>query len=213
MKNVTRINVATMAQDAEDKKLMTVKEVAEAMDLSVDTIKNCIRRLMADKMQHGKTTLLNEKEVACISKELKGNGQVLNHLTDEDSSRVQKTTTDLEILENYKRANADFMALLSRKYEEEKQKREFAENTINRLSDSRGCYSMNQTAKALKLPYGNIKLYERLRAERILNSDNSPNQEQINSGRFKVVIKFINDKAGSKAVTLTTNKGLVYLAK
>lgn len=128
------------------------------------------------------------------------------YYSEEDSTRVQKTATDLEILEDYKRANADFMALLSRKYEEEKQKREFAENTINRLSDSRGCYSMNQTAKALKL-------HERLRAERILNSDNSPNQEQINSGHFKVVIKFINDKVGSKAVTLTTNKGLSTLRK
>lgn len=52
---------------------MTVREVAEAMGVSYDTIKNCIRRIMPNKMQHGKTTYLNEKEVTCISKELKNN--------------------------------------------------------------------------------------------------------------------------------------------
>ena len=31
---------------------MTVREVAEAMGVSLDTIKNCIRRIMPNKMQH-----------------------------------------------------------------------------------------------------------------------------------------------------------------
>ena len=80
-------------------------------------------------------------------------------------------------------------------------------------ADGTGCFSMNQTAKALKLPYGNIKLYERLRSEGILNADNSPKQEQVNAGHFKVVVKFVNEKIGNKPVTLTTGRGLVYLAK
>ena len=32
---------------------------------------------------------------------------------------------------------------------------ELAESKLNRISDGSGCFSMNQTAKALKLPYGN----------------------------------------------------------
>lgn len=83
----------------------------------------------------------------------------------------------------------------------------------DRIADGTGCFSMNQTAKALKLPYGNIKLYEKLRSMGILNADNSPKQEQIDAARFKVIVKFINEKVGSKPVTLTTAKGLVYLAK
>lgn len=88
-----------------------------------------------------------------------------------------------------------------------------AESVVNRIADGKGCYSMNQTAKALKLPYGNIKLYEKLRSEGILNKDNSPKQEQINSGHFKVVVRFVNEKIGNKPVTLVTGKGLVYLAR
>jgi phage antirepressor YoqD-like protein/transposase len=206
--NLTAVNLTTVTE-----KMMTVREVAMAMGVSTDTVKNCIRRIMPDKMQNGKTTFLNEAEVACISKELKCNGQVLNHLTYENSSQVKNTTTDLEILENYKKANADFVALLNRMYEEEKQKRELAEKTLNRISDGKGCFTMNQAAKALKLPYGNITLYKNLKTLNILNVDNTPRQEQVNNGNFKVVVKFINDTVGNKSVTLVTSKGLVFLAK
>lgn len=60
---------------------------------------------------------------------------------------------------------------------------------------------------------GNITLFEKLRSMQILNQDNTPKQEQINNGNFKVIVKYINDKVGNKTVTLTTGKGLVYLAK
>ena len=194
-------------------KTMTVKEVALAMGVSNDTVKNCIRRVLPNKMQNGKTTFLTEADVAIISKELKGNCKVTEQLTYEAASQVKNTTTSLEILENYKKANDDFVALLNRMYEEEKQKREIAEKSLNRIADGRGCFTINQTAKALKLPYGNKTLFKELHKRNLLNTDNSPKQEQVNSGNFKVVVKFINDKIGNKPVTLVTSKGLVYLAK
>lgn len=194
-------------------KTMTVKGVALAMGVSNDTVKNCIRRVFPNKMQNGKTTFLTEADVAIISKELKSNCKVTEQLTYEAASQVKNTTTNLEILENYKKANDDFVALLNRMYEEEKQKREIAEKSLNRIADGRGCFTINQTAKALKLPYGNKTLFKELHKRNLLNTDNSPKQEQINSGNFKVVVKFINDKIGNKPVTLVTSKGLVYLAK
>ena len=45
-------------------KVMTVKEVAFTIGVSTDTIKNCIRRTFPEKMQNGKTTFLNEQEIA-----------------------------------------------------------------------------------------------------------------------------------------------------
>lgn len=79
---------------------MTVREVAEAMGVSLDTIKNCIRRIMPNKMQHGKTTFLTETQVSLISKELKSNNTVTDRLTVEVSSTVKNTTTELEVLSN-----------------------------------------------------------------------------------------------------------------
>lgn len=88
-----------------------------------------------------------------------------------------------------------------------------AETSLDRIANGKGCFSMNQAAKALKLPYGNIKLFEHLRNAQILNKDNTPKQEHINAGHFKTVVKFVNEKVGNKSVTLVTGKGLVYLAK
>lgn len=96
-------------------KTMTVKEVASAMGVSTDTIKNCIRRIMPNKMQSGKTTLLNEAEVACISKELKINCKVTEQLTCEAASQVKNTTTDLEILNNALSAFTALKDLYNRK--------------------------------------------------------------------------------------------------
>jgi len=105
------------------------------------------------------------------------------------------------------------LQVANRTLEQAMKRAAIAESVVNRIADGSGCFFMNQTAKALKLPYGNIKLYERLRNEGILNADNTPKQEQINAGHFKVVVKFVNDKVGNKPVTLTTGKGIVYLAK
>lgn len=88
-----------------------------------------------------------------------------------------------------------------------------SESVVNRIASGKGCFSMSQTAKALKLPYGRTKLFEKLRGLGLLDGNNTPMQEQVNSGHFKVVVKYVNEQVGNKAVTLTTGKGLVYLAK
>ena len=99
-------------------KTMSVKEIAKAMGVSTDTVKNCIRRIMPGKMQHGKTTFLNEQEVAMISKELKSNAQVTNQLTREAGSRVANTTTEAEIIANYKQATEALVSMLNMKNQE-----------------------------------------------------------------------------------------------
>lgn len=104
------------------------------------------------------------------------------------------------------------MQIANKTLEEVKKRAFIAETTLNKIADGTGCFTINQTAKALKLPYGNVTLYKHLREMGILNSDNSPRQDQINAGHFKVVIKNVQN-IGNKPVTLTTGKGLVYLAK
>lgn len=93
-------------------KTMTVKEVADVFGVSKDTVLNCIKRIMPDKLEHGKTTFLNEIEVAKISIELKRNVKVTEQLTVEAGSTVMSRTTRLEVLANYQRANEAFIAML-----------------------------------------------------------------------------------------------------
>ena len=198
-------NDVSLAQNAV---LVTTKELAETLDVSIDTVARAANKVIAPSavlrrvINGGNSKVFTEKQATLIKQEIQKHHNLA-------SRQIDSVSTEFE--ENQIVANA--VAILQRRNIELRQRMEIAENTLNRIADGKGCYSMNQTAKALKLPFGNIKLYERLRCEGILNADNSPRQEQINAGHFKVVVKHINDKIGNKPVTLTTSKGLVYLAR
>lgn len=54
-------------------KTMTIREVAEALNVSIELITKKIRELFPDKMETGKTTYLNETEVTAINLTIKQN--------------------------------------------------------------------------------------------------------------------------------------------
>jgi transposase len=54
-------------------KTMTIKEIAEILNVSVELITKKVRELYPDKMKTGKTTYLNEIEVTRINLEIKQN--------------------------------------------------------------------------------------------------------------------------------------------
>ncbi len=178
-------------------KTMTVKEVASVLNVSPEAIKKHIRKMFPEILKNGIETRLTEIQVTEIKQKMLPTTEVVGAATDYEMEMMTQKVLAYHI----------------RKANEYKSRAELAEKSLSRIADGRGCFSMNQAAKALKLPYGNITLYKKLRALKILNNDNSPNQEQIKSGNFKVVVKFINEKVGNRPVTLATSKGLVYLAK
>lgn len=192
-------------------KTMTTRELAEQLGTRPNVITDNAKKCFPNKkIENGKPTYYTKEEVTVLLEFMKAN----NNRTDLDlSDRLIGSSTDLTPALKIKKA----MELMQEGYEEElailRAKNAEQKAIIDRIENGKGCYSINQTAKALKLPYGNIKLFEVLRNEGILNSDNSPRQEQINAGHFKVVVKFVNDTVGHKPVTLTTGKGLVYLAR
>lgn len=197
-------------------KVMTTKELAESLKVDVRTIQRIANELfdpstvLSQVINGGVSKVFTEKQAVAIKLKLRERNNL------KDSSVISQIGNDLE-----------FFALLKKKEEEQKvldayrdmriaeltNRVKIAETALNRISDGKGCYTVNQAAKALKLPYGNKTLFQNLRTLQVLNQDNSPKQEQINSGHFKVVVKHINDEIGSKPVTLVTGKGLVYLAK
>ena len=190
---------------------ITTRGLAEQLGTRPNVItENAKKCLPNKKIENGKPTYWSKAEVTVLLEFIKSNkiGAGVNLSND-----LIGTSTDLTPALRIRNAMLEMQAA----YEDElailRAKNAEKQAVIDRIADGTGCFSMNQTAKALKLPYGNIKLYERLRSEGILNSDNSPKQEQVNAGHFKVVVKFVNEKVGNKPVTLTTGRGLVYLAK
>lgn len=193
-------------------KTMTTKELAARLNTSPKVILENAKKCLPNKtIENGKATYWSKAEVTVLLDCLKGNQKT--HSSDLYFESKGALTTELTPALKIKKA----FDLMQEGYEEElailRAKNAEQQAVIDRIANGRGCYSINQTAKALKLPFGNITLFALLRNKGILNSDNSPRQEQINAGRFKVVVSFINDKVGNKPVTLTTGKGLVYLAK
>ena len=207
MQNSLSLSVNSNKSLVESAKTVTTKELAKILGVDVSTVTKAVGRLNATsdvlpKFTQGQTPHYTEEQATLIKQEIQKHHNLA-------SRQIDGVTTDYEM----ELMTQKVLAYHAQKAEEYRRRMDIAEKAINRISDGTGCYSMNQTAKALKLPYGNITLYEKLRAMQILNSDNSPRQEQINAGHFKVVVTYINDKVGHKPVTLTTGKGLVYLAK
>ena len=205
-------SVPNALKEKETAKTMTVKEVAVALGTADSTIRNKVAELFPECIKNGVATRLTEQQVTMLKENLVPRNLTLK-------SKVESSVTRLEMMQNIQR---DMQWLISfneeLRKENEQQKQQLAEqkpkvDVYNRIADGRGCFTVNQAAKALKLPYGNKTLFKKLKELGILNQDNSPNQTQTNSGNFKVVVKFINDDVGNKNVTLITSKGLVYLAK
>lgn len=190
---------------------ITTKELAEQLGTRSNVITENAKKCLPDKkIENGKATYWTKEEVTILLEFMKTN----NNRTDLDlSNRLIGTSTDLTPALKIKQA----MEMMQSAYEEElaiiKARALEAERVVSQITDGKGCYTMNQAAKALKLPYGNIKLFELLRSMNILNHDNTPKQKQVNNGNFKVIVKYVNEKVGSKPVTLVTGKGIVYLSK
>ena len=189
----------------QNEKVMTTKELAISLNVGESTVKRAVEELRPVVGEVRKNNyggfLFTEKQAILIKQEIQKHHNLA-------SRQIDSVTSELE--ENQTITNA--IMILQRRNTELKQRAEVAESALARIENGKGCFTMNQTAKALKLPYGNITLFQKLRENGILNSDNTPKQEQINAGRFKVVVKVV-ENVGNRNVTLTTGKGLVYLAK
>ena len=192
-----------------EEKLVTTKELASILGVSERTIKDAAKNkgvestLIPLKTNGGiqKVIHYNEKQATIIKQEIQKHHNLASRQIDNVSTDYEMELMTQKVLEYH-----------IQKANEYKQRAEIAEGVIKRISEAKGCFSMNNTAKALKLPYGNKTLFQKLKQMNILNADNSPRQRHINAGHFKVIVKEIPN-VGNKAVTVTTGKGLVFLAK
>ena len=193
-------------------KTVTTKELAETLGVSVETIRTAARKLIAPSksiwrvVNGGKSQVFNEEQATVIKLELQNHSKVAKNGYD-----TLSISNDLEMLLIQQKLN-QYQSMRIEELTKQNELLKPKAEIYDRIANSEGCFTINTTAKALKLPYGNKTLFEKLRNIGVLNTDNSPKQEQINAGHFKVIVKTIPN-IGNKPVTLTTSKGLVYLAK
>lgn len=84
----------------------------------------------------------------------------------------------------------------------------------DRVASSQDAQSIREVAKLLGT--GQNRLFAWLRGQRILMSDNTPYQEYLDAGYFRVIEQVWRDKAGEEHLspkTLVTGRGLTWLQK
>jgi len=191
-------------------KRMTVKEVAEALGVSEDSVLRSARRQFSEAIQNGKTTYLGEAQVTAIKQDLQ------THHNLRSTAELSAATTDLEMIEQGAKFAAWALAKLKEQESalaEAKPKVEF----FDQVASSKDAIPMREVAAVLNLKgWGRNKIFALLRAEGVLDDSNIPYREYQDRGYFRVVERSWSDDKGETHVTYTTlvyQRGLDYIRK
>lgn len=93
---------------------------------------------------------------------------------------------------------------------EQQPKVEFADAII---SDKKSTFDMAGVAQELHLPYGKNTLFSKLREYKILKSDNTPYQQYVTQGYFKVYPVPIQYNTRTVLTTKVTQSGVAFIHK
>jgi phage antirepressor YoqD-like protein len=99
--------------------------------------------------------------------------------------------------------------------QESNEKLQFRSDFVDVCFDTDGMFSMEETAKILKLPFGRNEMMKKLREKGVLMASNTPTQRYISNGSFKVVETLVENGSFKKLVSTTyaTQKGIGYIHK
>ena len=97
-------------------KTMTTKEVAQALNVSVDTVSRAANKVLDPSavlrrvINGGKSAVYNEEQVTAIKQEIQKHHNLA-------SRQIDSASTELEVMQNYKQATEAMIAMLSAKTE------------------------------------------------------------------------------------------------
>jgi len=100
--------------------------------------------------------------------------------------------------------------------EEKNEKLQFRSDFVDVCFDTDGVFSFEEVCKILKLPYGRNTMMAKLRELGVLLQSNTPKQNLISNGYFKVVETLIETNSKFKKIvstTYATQKGIGYIHK
>ena len=191
---------------------VSVKALAEILDVSEATIKRAVEKVRS--LLGGVETnsqggyLLNEEQATIVKNEIAKHHNL-------QSRQIDSVSTELE--ENQIIASA--MAILQARNEKLKKQNEKllpAANFAYQLCSSKDTIEIGECAKVLNKNIGRNRLFEFLRTNNILQSNNIPYQKYIDAGYFRVIESKYVTPNGETKISLKTvvfQKGVAYINK
>lgn len=191
---------------------VSVKALAEILDVSEATIKRAVEKVRS--LLGGVETnsqggyLLNEEQATIVKNEIAKHHNL-------QSRQIDSVSTELE--ENQIIASA--MAILQARNEELKKQNEKllpAANFAYQLCSSKDAIEIGECAKVLNKNIGRNRLFEFLRNNNVLQSNNIPYQKYIDAGYFRVIESKYVAPNGETKISLKTvvfQKGVAYINK
>jgi phage antirepressor YoqD-like protein len=184
-------------------KMMTVKEISEALQVPVSTIHLAMDRLNIVKV-NGKTTYLDEKQIAMLSKELKR-----SHNTDLTGTRKVEST-ELELIERSRDLIYDLTVKVKQLSEQNGIMQPKAES-FDKFLSATNSQPVGDVGKMLKI--GRTTFFKMLKKDGILDSNRIPYQSHMKY--FEVIDKpvKIGKEIKNIPVTMVKPEGIDYLSK
>jgi phage antirepressor YoqD-like protein len=183
---------------------MTVKEIADVLNVTPEAIKKHIRKYYPELLNNGYTTYLNEQQITEIKKIMIPTTQVVGAVT--DSEMQQKT---IEVMQYW--INKTKEAEL--KLKEAQPKIDF----YHAVTGSNTTIDMSDVAKVLNITgYGRNKIFEILRNRAVLNLANKPYQKYVDLGYFRLIETSYTKPDGTTHINIKTvvyQKGLDFIRK
>ena len=167
---------------SKSEKMMTTKELAEALNVDVDTVNNAVKQLdfseVLRKSTGGRPTkVFTEKQATLIKQEIQKHHNLKSRQIDNVTTEVEENETILKAIRILKNRN-----------EELRKRAELAENKNNILMHSEKTYTISEIAKELSYKSG-IEFNKILYNDKIIFKRNGtwiPYSDYSESGYFEI---------------------------
>jgi prophage antirepressor-like protein len=134
-----------------------------------------------------------------------------------DVKEISTTKTPSYLIEDeIERAKIWIVEAEERKQlQESNEKLQFRSDFVDVCFNTDGMFSMEETVKILKLPFGRNDMMKKLREKKVLTLSNTPIQKHISNGYFKVIESVVEHGTFKKLIqtTYATQKGIGYIHK
>ena len=192
--------------------LVSVKVLADVLSVGESTVKRAINNLRPvlgdiEKGSNG-AYMLNETQVTAIKSEIATHHNLACRQIDNVSTELEENLMIAKALTILKNRNEEL--------QQQNKKLQSAANFAYQLCSSKDTIDIGDCAKVINRNIGRNRLFEFLRQQSILQTNNIPYQKYIDAGYFRVIESKYVTPNGETKISLKTvvfQKGVAFINK